>query len=256
MDPKRNFKDFYQIESPLSIGKKAARSSNSAMEGALLAMEGASEHGRYMVKRTENPRAIVFGRFSEGAISPNSRDLLILSANYLGEALEELPAVALRYGIYPQEFVIGYVQTHALLDSIEPYKKMKKDLGNARPHEFLVAQFLARVAKTLDKHPSTGVFVAQHYTDKPVYPRLRDRFFDDHYSLNPNRERVRQILGKDNSWLHPDAIESRKGRLEELMESRKRIRRGTARKARFGWLLGEEDVELNPLGNNWPELFV
>lgn len=256
MGQTRNFREFYGVSDSLTLGKRAAEASRSAAKAASLAMEGESKHRGYSVERTNDPENIYFGRFSKkmgsmGTIIPSSEDFLTLSLDSQGTDFRSWPAVALRYGIYPKEIVIGYVQTHAFLSTLGPYQKMKEELEGVRPHEFLVAHFLARIAQTLDKHPKTGVFIAPHYLDKPVYPTLRDRFFDDNYSLNPNRERVQQILGEDNTWLTQDAIESRKERLEEIIEKRSQP---------FITSLFEMIPEMIGMGDlpraDWPELVV
>jgi len=264
---KKDFARFYGIQGSLAIGREAAERSSSAIQAATLAMEGESEYRGYSIKRTDDPQKILFGRFgcSEGTLSPNSYDLLTLSVDHPEVKFEKLPAVSLRYGFYPQEIVIGYIQTHADLDTFKHYAEMKRDLG-ARPHEFLVAQFLARIAHTLSEFPDTGVFVAQHYIDKPVYPTLRDRFFDENYSLNPNRERVRQILGENNLWLQEGAIESRRERLEELVSGREQKEKAILERLRapsnpksesglggIGAIFKSSYLERR---GGWPELFV
>ena len=69
------------------------------------------------------------------------------------------------------------------------------------PHEFLLAQFLYRLAPVLNTRSETDVFVSSKYTNRENYSKLRDRFFDGEYHLNPKKERVRQILGEDNAWI-------------------------------------------------------
>lgn len=259
----RNFIKFYGIKDSLSIGAAAAKSERLVSRTIDTAMKIPSEYRGYTIQRIENPKKIIFGRIDSpaGTIPAFSKDLLTLSRTYhitelpevsqRGDAfpsdLKNLPAVSLRYGLYPEELVIGYIQTHSFLDSLEQYIKIKEDLG-ARPHEFLLAHFLARVAKTLDLNPGIGVFLATHYLHNPVYPTLRDRFFDEHYSLNPNRKRVIQILGEKNSWLNPEAIKFRKKRLDEIVKRRALISPPIS--IEFGGGLGFVNKK------DWPEVFI
>ena len=78
----------------------------------------------------------------------------------------------------------------------------------ARPHEFLVAQFLSRVAPILHVRPQTKVVL--HESDSTSRKSIRERFFDKEWRLNPGKERVQQILGPENAWLHPESIKSRR----------------------------------------------
>lgn len=97
---------------------------------------------------------------------------------------------------------ICYVQTMAGMDK-DTYRHATQVLG-ARPHEFIVAQFLARVAPILDARPQTKVVL--HESDLHSRKTIRDRFFDKNWRLNPEKERVRQILGEDNTWLDQESI--------------------------------------------------
>lgn len=256
MNTKRNFVDYYGVSDSLNIGKEATRRSSSAAEAASLAIKVTSEYRGHEIKRIEDPADILFGRFSSnclpreevGTISPRSRNLLTIDSG-------GFPAVALRYGIREKEFAIGYVQSHAYLDTLESFQKLKKDLGGVRPHELLVAHFIARVASVLNEHPETKVIVSPFYTDKPLYPKLRDRFFDKNYSLNPNRERIRQILGEDNSWLDSSAIESRKQPLAYMAGEGREKRKSLLRR------LFPRDKILDPSesrenGKGWSELII
>ncbi|MBI3622648.1 hypothetical protein HY212_01030 [Candidatus Pacearchaeota archaeon] len=109
--------------------------------------------------------------------------------------------------MYPREIVLGYIQTPFDV-SFEDYKRMKSDL-EVRPHDLIFAHFLDRISPVLDKFPDINVFFSPIYLHKPVYPFLRDRFLDDGYLLNPNRARVRQIIGRENSWLRKDNAQKR-----------------------------------------------
>jgi hypothetical protein len=224
-DPKiqyRDFNEFYDTRDALIIGKKAVESSDFMEEAATLAMKGRSSHKGYKIKHANNSKNITLGRRDRLPLFPN--DSLVLS----DKGIKKRPALVLRYGIYANEIVIGYIQSNSTLDTLDKYLSLKEDLG-VRPHEFMVAQFLARIAPALDEHPNAGVFLALHYVNKPVYTTIRDRFFDRNYSLNPNKERVRQILGENNTWLKPEAIQSRQGRLDEIVEGREK---GTKSKIR------------------------
>ncbi|MBI3622650.1 hypothetical protein HY212_01040 [Candidatus Pacearchaeota archaeon] len=95
--------------------------------------------------------------------------------------------------------IIQYIQSTNRMDQ-SIYDSLKSELG-VNPHEFLLAHFLSRLSPVLDARPETNVLVSDSYTSKSVYPRLRDRFFDGMYHLNPEKERVRQILGEDNAWI-------------------------------------------------------
>lgn len=113
------------------------------------------------------------------------------------------PLISLAY--YPQEdsgttVTIQYVQSTNRMTR-EIYDDLKKSLS-VNPHEFLLAHFLHRISPVLDVRPETRVSLDSRYVNSNrVYKHLRDRFFDRDYLLNPGKERVRQILGENNSWL-------------------------------------------------------
>lgn len=168
-----------------------------------------------------NPYAPV--RFSTDGFSDISENILILNTNRDCETSgnKTKPIVALRYesatkgyawDIFPswnedhENFLgIRYVQTLAGINKND-YLSAAKTLGS-RPHELLVANFLSQIAPIINLRPQTKVVLEpSSLTSKKT---IRDRFFDKNWELNPNKERVRQLLGPDNAWLKPEAIESR-----------------------------------------------
>lgn len=116
------------------------------------------------------------------------------------------PFISLAYSSYQGKkeedstcVFINYIQSTNRINQ-EVYSDLTSALGG-NPHEFLLAHFLARLSPILDVMPDTDVIMDEKYVGHPVYRRLRDRFFDKNYNLNPNKERVRQILGEENSWI-------------------------------------------------------
>ncbi len=266
----RDYVEYYGIEQAKGIGEsvvKRVMNPESGIHLVSICMHESSKHGDLSICRTRNPKNIFFGRFGNpdagnpetygmGTISPKSSSLLTLNRG-------ERPLVALRYGLYlnPQELVIGYVQSDARLDTFESFQELRKELGGVRPHELLVAEFLARSSAALNAFPNIGVFVAPHYLSKPLYPKLRDRFFDDNYALNPNRERVIQILGEDNAWLSNEAVSSRKARLEEILRRRSgriRLRDLFVRSGDKNNVVDElgGDIKFDIPGMEWPQVYI
>lgn len=96
------------------------------------------------------------------------------------------------------EIIIKYIQSTNRMNQ-EIYDSMKKSFG-VNPHEFLLAQFLYRVSPILNFEPNMAVNMLER-TSGGLYQKLRDRFFDSNYNLNPKKERVIQILGEDNNWI-------------------------------------------------------
>ncbi|MBI2045538.1 hypothetical protein HYT23_05770 [Candidatus Pacearchaeota archaeon] len=113
------------------------------------------------------------------------------------------PFISLAYSSYGggdnPNVTIEYIQSTNRMKR-DVYDSLQSKLG-ANPHEFLLAHFLSRISSVLDARPEVDVRVSSQYTLNSICPRLRDRFFDRRYNLNPKKERVRQILGKDNAWL-------------------------------------------------------
>lgn len=233
----RDFREFYDVYDALAVGVNSLRDHFTARGAASSAMKGKTINRGYSVQRIQSRYDITFGRvppikvshkretnpvkslYQHLMISPSSEDVLLLSAGEDTPFKPGQPLLALRYGIYAKEFVIAYAQTPSEV-TLDDYITVKNDFS-VRPHEFLFAQFIARVAPILDKYPMTGVYVASHYLDKPVYPTLRDRFFDTHYILNPNRKRVQEILGEDNAWLEERSIGLRTKRDNTVRGARK-----------------------------------
>lgn len=204
---RRNFREFYGVDNALDVGINSLLFHFTAKGAAISAMKKQTMNNGYCIHRIKNRDDITFGRPKLDqyfAIPPNSEDVLLLSAGKETSFEFRKPILALRYGIYADEFVIGYAQTPSEV-TLEDYFTVRDDIG-VRPHEFLFAHFIARVAPILNKYPAIGVYVAPHYLDKPVYPTLRDRFFDAHYILNPKRQRVQELLGEDNEWLEEDSL--------------------------------------------------
>ena len=166
-------------------------------------------------------------RFSSDAYNDTSPEMLVLSIH--GKRWEILgskttPVVALRYQAVrntglsnyslnwgnfpnwdhdPQNYLgICYVQTMRGIDR-DAYMDATEILGS-RPHEFIVAQFLSRIAPVVRSRPQTKVVLqSSTLTSRKT---IQERFFDKGWRLNPNKERVRQIFGPDNIWLDPPPI--------------------------------------------------
>ncbi len=168
-------------------------------------------------------------RFSTDRYNDHASNILVLgvySKKRFGFFSRARNVAALRYQVvesegnnygmswdsYPQfnrdsENMIGicYVQTMTGVD-IDEYQKLAEILGS-RPHEFLVARFLSRIAPILNVRPQTKVVLN---CDGPNSRKaIRDRFFDKKGHLNPDKDRVIQILGSDNNWLSLKAQEER-----------------------------------------------
>jgi len=245
---KRDFREFYGVDDALTAGISSLRFHFTARGAASSVMTKQTTNRGYHVHRIRSRYDITFGRpenfhfiyspasggiaareddvdlagrlgrYDEFIIPPASEDVLLLSAGDDTSFETGKPILALRYGIYDDEFVIAYAQTPSEV-TLDDYLTVKDDLG-VRPHEFLFAQFIARAAPILNKYPATGVYVAPHYQNKPVYPTLRDRFFDRHYSLNPWRQRVQEILGADNAWLKESSMVLRMEREDAIRTAR------------------------------------
>lgn len=165
-------------------------------------MNYSTQLGNYHVRKKKVEDLVIFGRRSP--IQMDSDDALLISK--IGE-IRDIPTVILRYGFYPKQIVVGYIQTPQNV-SFEDYKRIRSDL-EIRPHDLILAHFLDRISPALDKFPDTNVFFSPYYLNKPVYFFLRDRFLDRDYFLNPKRVRVQQIIGKENSWLREESVQER-----------------------------------------------
>ncbi|MBI2045537.1 hypothetical protein HYT23_05765 [Candidatus Pacearchaeota archaeon] len=161
--------------------------------------------GNYSVRNKQDSDLVIFGRSIPNQIEMGSDDALLISENL--EHHRDIPSVVLRYGVYPREIIIGYIQTPSYVD-FEAYGRIKSDLG-VRPHDLILAHFLDRISPVLDKFPDTNVFFSPIYLEKSVYPFLRDRFLDGDYFLNPRRVRVQQIMGGENFWLRGESAQDR-----------------------------------------------
>lgn len=113
------------------------------------------------------------------------------------------PFISLAYGFQKEEddtsVNINYVQSTNRMNQ-EVYDSLRSSLG-VNPHEFLLAHFIYRLSPILDARPNVDVILSSRNTLNSIYPKLRDRFFDEKYHLNPQKERVTQLLGKNNSWI-------------------------------------------------------
>ena len=121
------------------------------------------------------------------------------------------PFISLAYSLEEKQgdfsVTINYIQSTNRMKR-DVYDSLKSELG-ANPHEFLLAHFISRLSPVLNASPNTEVKINLNKTHKPVYPKLRDRFFDKKYALNPKKERVIQILGEDNLWLREKSVQER-----------------------------------------------
>ena len=132
------------------------------------------------------------------------------------------------------EIMINLIQATRETEK-EKIDEMKTQLGGVHPFEFLMAHFLERISPVLNDKPGTNVRMdnkiprlktgrvwlqekleteQEHHMQESlklslyqtnaelaVYCSIRDRFFDKDGNLNPNRIRVRQILGENNNWM-------------------------------------------------------
>lgn len=170
-----------------------------------LLTDGITNLGEYSLRNKNSNDFVIFGREGRGEILMSSNDaLLILKKEKNGG---ETPVIALRYGIYPDKIVVGYIQTPFDIN-LKDYKKIKLEL-EVRPHELIFSHFLEKVSPFLNKFPKTDLSFSQTYIRYSPYAPIRDRFLDKNYFLNPNKERVKQILGEKNQWLLKEKIEER-----------------------------------------------
>ena len=200
MKKKIDYRNLYKLE-----GKNVALEDVTLRQAVSQAMDHSTPLGNYHIRRREASDLIVFGRDETSQIEMDSSNVLLISRHQ--EPNWDVPELVLRYGIYPREIVVGYIQTPYDV-SFEDYRRMKSNL-EVRPHDLILAHFLDRISPVLNKFPDTNVFFSPIYLDKPVYPLLRDRFLDGDYLLNPNRTRVQQIMGRENSWMRKDNVQKR-----------------------------------------------
>lgn len=168
--------------------------------------------GSYCVRKKNTRDLVMFGRTAPIQMRSNNALLITGPKRFHGD----IPTVVLRYGVYPEQIVVGYIQTPDKV-GFGDYLRVKSDLEE-RPHDLIFAHFLDRISPILDKFPNTNMYFSPIYLNKPVYPFLRDRFLDSDYFLNPRRERVEQILGEQNSWLREDNIKARSSTKQQLKE--------------------------------------
>jgi len=184
---------------------------------------------KYLLHRRIDGESVEFGEDHYNDRAPGLLVLSVHSRRWKILGSKTTPVVALRYQVVrdsylgnsysndwksdpdwkndPENYLgICYVQTLTNIDE-GAYSKATKILG-IRPHEFIVAQFLSRVAPILHTRPQTKVIL--NGSKLASRKNIRDRFFDKQWRLNPNKNRVRQILGEENEWLKPEKIEARR----------------------------------------------
>ncbi len=185
-------------------------------EGYVIGTESKMIFGRpkteFKVDKTENVLALK---------SPPEKAICGMHYELFGR--EDKPEIYIKFVQSPTETTLG------------DYQRAQETLGN-KPHEILFANFLKRLAPFLDKRPETDVRMRNWgvqlkkdiaYTQKRIdrgeetedydesfpetlksmksqltmYSGLRDRFLDNEFRLNPNRARVKELLGSDNMWI-------------------------------------------------------
>lgn len=224
-----DYRGVYRIDSGKhSLDSKTLFGANFHLDEVVdRAMRKPTKNNRYKLHRRGLTEKV---KFSTDKYNDPSSEILILSLYEKGWSIfgkKTKPIVALRYqavkktghndyGIKwsefpdwnndPENFLgICYVQTMTGVDQ-KDYKKATEVLGS-RPHEFLVAHFLSRVAPIVDAQPETKVVLQPSLlTSRKT---IRDRFFGKNWQLSPDKERVKQILGHDNAWLKAEAREAR-----------------------------------------------
>ena len=196
---KINYKEKYKLDEIVSPKIE------SLEESVYQLIEERTDIESYSIRKKKSNDFVLFGRNLEGGVKMDSNDaLLILKKDKRGR---EIPVTVLRYGVYPKEISVGYIQTPYNV-YFEDYKKIKSELGS-RPHELIFAHFLNRITPILNELPDTNLSFSPFYLEKSLYAPLRDRFLNKKYNLNPNKARVQQILSKDNNWLDGGNIEMR-----------------------------------------------
>jgi hypothetical protein len=231
---KTDYREFYRLNPSIRKGSKVIQNPNDSSSLCKLvdSMMGFTvEDSVFRIRRRKDDEKV---RFSKDKYNDMASEILVLSEHrkkrkIFTSAIKTIPIVALRYQavsgsnlnqLYnmkwdddpdwkwdPENYLgICYVQTLTKIKRTA-YQKVAEKLGS-RPHEFMVAQFLARIAPVLNIRPQTKVILQEARSSSRK--TIRDRFFDKQWRLNPNKERVRQILGEDNAWLDPRTIRARK----------------------------------------------
>ena len=174
-------------------------------------MEFETHFKNYEVRKNRESDKILF---SKDNFLENRYDSLILteSENYVGEEInfkksksqEKNPLISLAYllikGNYNPRIRIIYIQSTNIM-SEQLYSSLKSKLG-VNAYELLLAQFLFRLSPVLNLNSGIDIRSDSPCHKNNVYQRLRDRFWDRNNYLNPKKERVIQLLGKDNSWIN------------------------------------------------------
>lgn len=194
---------------------------------------GASDK-KYRVHRRAHNEAVEFSTDKFNDAVPEILVLNVYGKKWDMIRRKTIPVVALRYQVGKRSYInefgirnwaeypdwnkdpenylgICYVQTMTGVN-VGLYREATQIL-DVRPHEFITAQFLSRVAPVLHARPQTKVVLKG--TTLTSRKELKERFFDKKWRLNPNKERVRQILGPENAWLTPEAIESRRKEIKK-----------------------------------------
>lgn len=209
----QNFREIYQLDKSERMLSKTSKIGGKSLEGRIKnTLDFGVPFGKYEIRKNGESDEI---RFSSDNYRENHYDTLIVGDSEKRTLFKKIkerilktikkrenPFIVLAYDSENDESTIRiqYIQsTNRMKKTV--YQNLNSTF-NVNPHEFLLAQFLYRISPILDSSPEIKVKVQDWYLDKnPVYSKLRDRFFDSKYNLNPNKERVKQILGENNSWL-------------------------------------------------------
>jgi len=190
------------------LGELGEEHSRLASLEAALGVESNFEH--YDIRRRKDQDVI---RFSSDRYKESSPHVLLLSADvkyawslkYLTWSIltKRRIVAALTYRPAEDGIYIQYVQS-AWGIQLEQYKNVQNILG-LRPHELLVAHFIARIAPVLDMYPDMNVTFPQ---GRSSYSIIGERFAKSYMErgckkskLSPYKERVKQIFGSGSPWL-------------------------------------------------------
>jgi len=215
----QGFRNAYRLDEV--IGQSAVGGDDQSLSKSVNnAMSVIHKGDGYLVHRRDGDAV----RFSTDGYREYSKDVLLLSSQpkkwsqyrirdaaslMVGNtSVFRMPMVALKYSTVDSTVgsgcvYIDYIQTLRNPKAkntfkLQDYQKLKETVS-VRPHEFLMAQFLGRLAPVLHEFPSTEVEYKGHLGASITV--LRDRFLDKEFHLNAQRIRVQQILGEGNAWL-------------------------------------------------------
>ena len=205
----KNFREIYQLQITETILSQNSFATEDSLEEKVNKMMKITALFGNIEIRKNNPSDNIC--FSTDSFYEDHYDSLILKKLTPSRAkllekffpTEKNPLISLAYFFvkYSEPKIkIKYIQSTNYINP-DKYAQIRESL-HVNPHEFLLAQFLFRISSVLDKEPETKVTISTEYLwNNAVYFHLRDRFLDKKYNLNPNKERVIQILGQENAWL-------------------------------------------------------